>query len=280
MEKAGKVLVLVNVGFSCMLAAAAGVLLYNHINWTNTKGQGGQPDGELVKRKERLDEFQGSVKPSELAWRAARTDLAAKEEGRKLNQAWFAAELARLYVENPMDKRAVLQIEFTGDKDAKPTGFYVPDPNNRGLPKLVDVKDRYGNPLHPLAFYQQAEEPIHKNLVKELADLDAAKKRDARLTVELMGRKALEKAKADLAANPKNQDAQKVLEVIGNEVKIDKGLIDRIEEEKAKREDLVEEQKLLEPLLVNTYVETQLILMRKKALEDRVKELEAGKASK
>jgi hypothetical protein len=253
MEKAGKVLVLVNVGFSLMLAAVAGILLYNRIDWTNNAAKEGQPEGQLVKRDARLKEFQAAVKPTMLAWRSARGVVQAREtrlNGDKTDPGdryYYAVELARLH-DDPTGK-PVQQIEFAGDKDGKPTGYFVPDPANHDRPRMADVKDRYGNPLHPLTYYQKAEETVHTNLLKELAGLDAAKKKDADLTEQLIG-------------GPK----------------WGMGLTKRIEAEKAKRDDVIAEQEWMKPLLVNTYVETQLILQRKKSLEDRVKELEAAPA--
>jgi hypothetical protein len=251
MEKAGKVLVLVNVGFSLLLAAVAGVLAYNRVDWTNSPAKEGQPEGELVKRAQRLKEYQASVKPAEAAWRAARAELPVKEDRLRKDREWYAAELERLSKE---DNNPIVQVEFTtdnGQPTGKPTGYYKadPDPKNGGRPNLVAVADRYGKPLHAMPYYVREEKRVHGELVKELAALDAAKKKDADLTEQLIG-------------GPK----------------WGMGLIKRIEAEKVKRGEVIAEQKWLEPLRVNTFVETELILQRKKALEARVKELEAAPA--
>lgn len=284
MEKFGKILVLVNAAFSVMLAAAAGVLVYNRIDWSNTA------EGELPKRVERVKELQGVVRANETAWRAARNELLAKEDRRSQDQTWYATELARL--EAPLaDGKPVQQIKFTGEAEGKPTGYYVPDPKNHDLPTLVAVADRTNKPLQPMSYYRKEEEAVHQNLVMEMAALDAAKLLDAKLTLQLVGPKRLAEAMAALDA-AQQQKAKETLQKLGDADKNVKGLVDRIEDEKAKRgteevkdgvtvySGVIGEQKALEPLLVNTYVETQLLLQRKEALEKRLKDLKAAAAPK
>ena len=55
-----------------------------------------------------------------------------------------------------------------------------------------------------------------------------------------------------------------------------KGLHQRLEDEKAKRQGVIAELKRVKPRLVNTVVEGQLILNRQKQLESRIDELKKG----
>jgi hypothetical protein len=243
MGSLGKVLVFVNVGVTMALAACAGALLYYRTDWSDAAATADQPAGVLVERKARLKEFQEAVRPAEAAFRAARSEVLNRESRRPAEQMWYASELARLRED---DGKPVFALALD-DK-----GYTVPNPAAGDVPTLADVTDRRGQPLHAISWYPKEDAAVVQDLVKQLADLDAAKKKDADLTALLIG---------DPAA-------------------MVKGLGYRIEAEKAKRADVIEEQNLIEPLLVNTYVDNELVLRRKKALENRVRELEAGVADK
>jgi hypothetical protein len=68
--------------------------------------------------------------------------------------------------------------------------------------------------------------------------------------------------------------------IIGDKDKGVRGLQQRIEDEKAKDAALRDEQKqLIRPQLVNTLVESELILKRKNQLERRIEELKKYKVA-
>jgi hypothetical protein len=273
LTRGGKALVLINAAFSLVLAAAAAALLYYRVDWSNSLdpgatpsenaaarikaardylAQGKEPAGELVRREVRLDDFRNAVRPAESAWYTARTGLVDREARLTSDRNWYAQQLAFL-------RTGVFWNQQTNQFQANPDaavgtvvlddkGYTTPDPNNNGLPALAPAKDRFGADLHPLPYYRREQPKVLQNLAAELAALDAAKKEDTALTLLLIG------------------DPDKQL----------KGLTERIEAEKAKRDAVVEEQKLIEPKLVNTYVDNELLLSRQKQLESRKKELEAG----
>jgi hypothetical protein len=58
-----------------------------------------------------------------------------------------------------------------------------------------------------------------------------------------------------------------------------RGLQRRIEDERAKDADVLAEQKLIRPLLINTVVESELIFKRKTQLERRIEELKKFKVA-
>jgi hypothetical protein len=67
--------------------------------------------------------------------------------------------------------------------------------------------------------------------------------------------------------------------IIGDKDKGVRGLQKRIEDERAKDADVVAEQKLIRPLLINTVVESELIFKRKTQLERRIEELKKFKVA-
>ena len=74
-------------------------------------------------------------------------------------------------------------------------------------------------------------------------------------------------------------DTQLTNELAGDPVKRSKGLRQRINDERAKRADVVAEADFVRPLLINTVVESELILKRQKSLRARVGELEKDKVA-
>ena len=65
----------------------------------------------------------------------------------------------------------------------------------------------------------------------------------------------------------------------GDPLKRTKGLRQRINDERAKRTAVVAEADFVRPLLINTVVESELILKRQKSLRARVSELEKDKVA-
>jgi hypothetical protein len=119
-------------------------------------------------------------------------------------------------------------------------GLPVADPRNPYRPEMVGAKDQAGKPLRSLAAYVRDEDTVSKELAAVLARYEDQIGQDRKLTQLLIG---------------------------------PQGLQQRLVDEKVKRERVVAEQRLVEPRLINAVVDSELILKRRRQLEQRIKEL-------
>jgi hypothetical protein len=119
--------------------------------------------------------------------------------------------------------------------------------DDKGLPKLEPVVDSAGKPLQlmSLAEYNQKDSEV----LNELKDVMAKHERQV-------------------------EDANRLTDqIIGDKAKGVRGLWQRILDEREKDADVRAELKLVEPLLINTVVEAQLINKRHQQLVKRIEEL-------
>jgi hypothetical protein len=129
-----------------------------------------------------------------------------------------------------------------GARAGDPARAIVFDPRNPpGRPRMVAAKDRDGKELLSLRAYDEEE----KNTLEELDRLTAGYKKAIEATTMATER------------------------FLGP-----KGLHARIKAEKEKREEVVKEMGLVRPQLVNTVVDSELVLKRQRELVARIKELE------
>jgi hypothetical protein len=237
MDLIGKILVVIVFGLSLMMAAVGGAVLYYHIDWSNNPAapDGSAPAGELVQRIAKVKQLQGLVGPAELAWREAQSSLLGQEARRQGDQDWYAAELERLKTGDAA-KQPILMVVYE-------KGNTVPDPNNLGRPKMDPAFDVYKQPLLSLVAYN-AQIAAATDETKSLLDkIAASAAEDSKLTGLLVG---------------------------GNE----RGLIRRLKDEQDKQEGLASEISGVEFAEGQVRADSQLLLLRKKALDARVKELE------
>lgn len=243
MTKLAKLLILLNTAFSFAMMAWALSLLSNRIDWTDQKAKDDQPPGELAKRRARIEELWTGVRPAEAAWRDPHGEIVTLERRRPEDRRWYAAELQHL---------------FTGAKEGSPArgvqferGVPAQDPANFNRPRMVNVNDRGGQPLQAMTYYDTELDNERAKLVKEIERHDKLVKEDTALTVKLVG----------------GLDPLTKMMVV-------KGLRQRLIDERTKLLNLDEEEKLVKPLLINTYVDSQLILKRAELLKARIEELE------
>lgn len=243
----GKVLVFINVAISLMMATWAMAVYTNRVDWSNVaaKEAEGRPAGLLKERQDQVRQLWGQYVPAARSQAAAQGQLAYQEPLRAGDRDFYAQEMYHLWAGATKAKPA-RAVVFEGGRVA-----LVPDPKRPAdktpdRPKMEAAKDLAGNPLLSLSAYIVAE-------TKALTDLEAA-----------------------LTATAKFIDEDKKLtaKIIGPT-----GLQQRLVDERGKRAEVIEEQKLVRPLLINTYVDSELILKRTKALEARVKELMAVKVA-
>jgi len=258
----GKGLVFFNLVLSLVLGTWAMTLYTSRIDWSDQKGKDGQPDGELVRRIAQAQEGWSRIPSAAANWEEARAILLAMENGaaklklngkeskvngRQANREWYQAELEFLRSKaTAMQPCQALVLD-----DQRRLTFNDPDPLTP-RPKMLPVMDRAGKPLRSLASYNEEEKTLFASLKKEQERLEAATKEDTRLTLLLIGDKAL-----------------------GT-----KGLHRRLIDERVKREDIMVEHGLVKTPLINTYVESELLLKRKRSLEVRLDELRRARAAR
>ncbi len=263
----GKTLVLLNLALSGMLLGWSVALFLTRTDWSNQQGKDGRPDGELRVRQDQVKQLWELLPPSEYVFKRSRDELKALEEGSEIdpatkealdgriaNWAWYDSEFQYIRTgdENDKPKRASKdrpagQCRIL-DKDEKGeiTLKLLPDPANYGRPKLVPATDRTGKPLRSFAAYDRDEKKFYVDLARELKRLAEASRKDIDLT--------------DLLLGPK-------------------GLQARIKAEGIRYDEIMSEHDLVKRPLINTNVEAELLLKRKRELEYRVAELEKAWAA-
>jgi len=122
----------------------------------------------------------------------------------------------------------------------------VLDPANANRPTMKAVNDRSDKPLRSLAAYNQEWENARDQVAAALAEYSKLVEEDSELTAKLIG---------------------------------PKGMQQQLDDERAKQAGVVAEQTQVRPLLVNTVVDSELILKRQKQMEERLRELEKPGAS-
>ena len=232
----GKILVLLNVTLSLLMAAWAVGVYTQHLHWTIDKSVQ-ESEFELNQLRERLAPagkgftLYDELGATEARWKAAAPVFQTMEPLWAKNQTWYQEQLAELKTSRgpvKMPSYSAGQLEF--------------DPNNFGLPKMVDATDKAGNPLTGMEAYakdyadkQVAIKAVMDDVSKLIAD-------DERLTKEIGG---------------------------------PDGLRARLDREADKKKGVLAEEEYLKPLLVNSLVEGELLQKRQADLEARVKELRA-----
>jgi hypothetical protein len=284
MDLFGKTLVVVNLGLSLMMAAVGGAVLYYHVDWTDNAATADQPAGLLAPREEQYEKLSGFVlneqsraydkrtpgliDAADAAWRDARAQLPLAEDRRIKDQVWYAEELEHLRT-NPK-QQPILQLAY--DK-----GRTTPDPKNGGLPAMQPGSDRYGQPLLSIKASKLALAGKNDDIDKVLAALDKSLSDDAEATMHLLGSREVQNRFAKLKDEYKDDEVRKKVQdkltALMGQLKDERGLIHRIADEKVKLEDLAKEIELVKLAEGQVRADSQLLLLRKKALEARVKEL-------
>ncbi len=237
----GKLLVFFNVAFSFVLMIWALAVYTNRIDFSNTKATGEQAAGEFAKRAAVIETLWEGVRPAQVNWTNARAAIAAHEKRLAGEWEWYHGEMDH-NAGNAKQGDPVRRVVYADQDDEKlgvKKGQVALDPKTH-LPVMAPVKERTGNDLQSLAYY-------NIELEKTL------------LSIEQVHEKHEKQIKEAIAETEK---------LIGP-----KGLHQRLLDEKQKREDVLAEEKLIRPMLVNTAVEKELILKRQNQLVRRIEEL-------
>ncbi len=262
----GKLFVLVNVALSLFWCIAAFAVFVGGMDWDYDVAKPGTEGGLYKEKLKEIDEQKKMQYPAENTWRLARARLREAEDDLRGDRKFYASEFAW-----NRDKAAPARIVDKVNQMPKP------DPRNRNRPTMVPASDRAGQPLKAMRLYDQELDTLQKENATTLDELTREFYRDrgySNMLVDVVDRAfADEVAKKQEPAFSVARELAKWAEergvVLGG-----KGLRSLLIDERAKREDIEEEQRIVRPLFVNTAVESELILKRLESLEERVKELE------
>jgi len=261
MTMLGKVLVFLNLAFGLLLAGWAFNLYANGIDWSDRK-ENNVPVGESAIHAAKLAELWETVPPAQANWLEDRDKLQEAEARLVADRVWYDKKMRHILV-GPTKDDPLGQV-VVADKDDPKTGVKKGEilldgkaraglgKDDKGYPKLALLRDRAGNPLKSLEEYNDED-------------------RKVLLAIE----EVLQKHEKQIAEANRLTD-----KIIGDKDKGVRGLQQRIEDEKAKDAELVDElKKLIRPQLVNTVVESELILKRKDQLKKRIEELKKSKVA-
>jgi hypothetical protein len=251
MTQFGKILVLLNLALALMLAAWSFNVYANGVDWTDHKDAKSTPPrmGEFAVRAAKLDDLWKGVAPAQKDWLDQRDALAKEEKHLAEERIWYDKELRYVLV-GPAKNKGISDISLAPQPDAKNGQILLDD---QGFPQLVPIRDPNNNPLQlqSLAEYNKDDETI-------LKDIDA-----------------------QIAAHAANIAEAVALtdKIVGDKTKGVRGLQQRIYDEQAKNADIVAETKLIEPQLINTMVEAQLVNKRHAQMVKRIEELKKTKVA-
>jgi len=253
MTRFGKLLVFLNLGLAVMLAAWSFNLYVNGIDWTDRKDTKTTPPkmGQFALRAAQLDELWKNVAPAQKDWLGERNKLANEEKRLAAERLWYDKEV-RYVLYGPAKARGIREIALAVKDD--PTtrvkrGEVLLDA--QGYPQLVPIRDPANVPLQlqSLAEYNKEAEGIQKDIE------------------QLMAQHAAQIAEANALTD----------KIIGDKSKGVRGLQQRINDEQDKNAGVLAEIKLVEPQLLNTLVEADLVNKRRAQMKRRIDELKRAK---
>lgn len=249
----GKLLVVFNLAFALMLATWSFSLYANGVDWTDSKVNG-VPSGQFAIRAAKLDELWKGVAPAQAEWQTARNKLAKEERHLADERVQYDKEI-QYVLGGDTTKGGGIKEVIIAPKDDPKAGFAKGD-------ILLDQQQ-----------FPQMEAPIGPNgqplQLKSLAEYN----NDNGVILDSL--------KEVMDKNEKEIDAANQLTdlIIGDKAKGLRGFQQRISDEKVKNADVLAELKLVEPQLINTLVEGQLVSQRYTQMKKRVEELKKLKVA-
>jgi hypothetical protein len=249
----GKLLVVFNLGFALMLAAWSFSLYSNGVDWTDTKTNG-VPTGQFAIRAAKLDELWKGVAPVQKDLQEARNKLAREESHLADERVWYDKEIQYVLTGDTAKGGGIKGIMIAPKDDAQnkvQKGMMMLD--QQELPQMEPPLDPNGNPLQLKSLREYNDDD--DALLKSLKDVMAQNEKEI-------------------------EDANRLTDlIIGDKAKGDRGFQQRISDEKVKNADVLAELKLVEPQLINTLVEGQLVSQRHAQMKKRVEELKKPKVA-
>jgi hypothetical protein len=237
----GKILVMVNLAFSAIMAVAALGLYATGLDYgpESKKDTSPKPPARVTALQKDITETMATMKPIEESWRTTRAELLRDEEKRANNRRVYDFELTLLRQGPAMNKDQQVRAVVIG-----PDHLPVVDPATK-LPQMADTVDRIGQPLRPMATYVLQMEAVRKENEAILANLEKEIRKDEGLTNLLVG------------------DMGK------------RGLRQMLVDERDKREGIVAEYNSVRPLFINIAVESQLVRKRLSAMQVQIEQLKS-----
>lgn len=227
MTSIGKILVLVNLAISLVLATLAFGVYSSGLDWSNNKAKSGQPGGKLDDRIVEITRLKSELSLAYGSWVESGETLWKKEDERRTERAWYAQELYDL-------RAGKGQVKMVA-RNRVPGATVRP-----GMEPHVDG-------WLSMAAYDARLAQVRADTAQVRKELDAKIEEDKELTNLLAG-----------SADGKT-----------------KGLRQLLREEYVKKDGLRAEVGIVEGLRINRLVESELILKRLDAINERIGELEA-----
>jgi hypothetical protein len=248
MTFAGKIFVMVNVALSLFWVVMAFGLYATSMDWSDKGAKDNQPAGILAAKITEINDLKQLQAPTEESWREARRELRQREEARRADRQFYAAQFMHnrdtATLANPA-RIAKRREPLAAPADREDLRNTVAELGKDGRPVMEPAKDAIGQNLQAQVVYDKALDSAREENKKVLVKLDEEIKKDIFWTNKLL------------------DDPPR------------KGLRTQLVEEKLKREGVTEELRIVEPLLVNTIVESDLILKRLESIQGRILELES-----
>jgi hypothetical protein len=237
----GKILVMVNLAFSAIMAIAALGLYMNGLDYgPEAKGNTTpKPPARVTALQDQIKGVLDNIKPIEESWRTTRAELLKEEEQRARNRQVYDVELALLRKGPAGDENRQIRAVVIG-----PDNLPSVDPATK-LPVMRDTLDRLDQPLRPMATYVAQLEAVRKDNDSILANLEKQIKKTEGLTLQLTGEKGA------------------------------RGLRQKLVDERVKREGVIAEHNSVRPLFINITVESQLARKRLEALQEQIEQLKS-----
>ena len=232
----GKLFVMINLAISLLMAVTAFGLYASGIDWTDRAAKDGQPEGKLQGLRKEIDDVVARLKLAEGSWKSARADVRTREDVRRIERAWSDGEMAKL----------------AGGKE----------PVNRIDPVELAKKPAERMMPRATAFLGQ-EPPALMTRVFYDAQLAAYQKQNTTIRIALAQKVKEDEDLTRTLAGDKEGEPEPRL----------RGIRREIAEERVKRLGLTDEQGITKALEVNVAVESELILKRLDALDERILEL-------
>ena len=232
----GKLFVMINLAISLLMAVTAFGLYASGIDWTDRAAKDGQPEGKLQGLRKEIDDVVARLKLAEGSWKSARADLRAREDVRRIERAWSDGEMAKL-----AGGKGPVQVIDPVELAKKPA--------ERMMPRATAFLGQDPPALETRVFYDAELETHQKKNTTVRVALTQKVKEDEDLTRTLAG---------DKEGEPEPRL---------------RGIRREIAEERVKRLGLIDEQGITKALEVNVAVESELILKRLDALDERILEL-------
>jgi len=291
----GKLFVMINAGFSLVLAFWALGLYFTGIDWGYDVAEPGKKGGLIDEKQKEINALRKEQVGAAGGWKAARPPLWKAEEDRRKARAYYVKELewarGRFYEKDG-------KVIFGPDNNPYLFGAQPPE----GLRKVVDPagKPVLGKDLKAMMVEVGPARGVPMETVKDKkrGDFQRAEKQKGnehlpeRFDAKVRGDKEdlysriyyqLEMAKTskenrDLLEQLKEQhekDAELSRQIHDEQAKPPTGLQIDLVNERVKREGVQATRRQIRPLYVNTAVESELSVKRLEQLQAQIKQLKA-----